>query len=617
MPVLRQRRREPFRVGEAGRRRGEVPAAGCGHRVEGRGQRSSRRWCRAVERSDLGEAVRRLGVQPGDHPEPAGCGRHPVRRRRVTRRDRPAQYRGDVVRLGAEPRDPLQLPGAPQLRFGGLHQLDDQRRVGGLDRRALARVVQLLRGVLADRLQHPVPGRRSGYRDDQRLLDQCGEHVERRVARTAHPRRRVLGRAAGEDRQPPRQRALGFVEQVPAPVDDRTQGLVPRRSRPRAVREQPEPVAEAAADLVDRERAQASRRQFDRQRLPVELTADLGHGRPQRGGDREARRHGGGPIGEQAYRVVVGQGVDGMQHLTRHTERLAARREDPQAGRSDQEGFGEPRGGVDEVLAVVQHEQELAAGQGGDQARSGAGVVGDPRDDLGGTDGGEHGGGQLVRAAERGQLRDPGLAGHAPGDLAGQPGLAGATRPGQRDQPRRREQTGQPPDVRRAPDEARQRCGHRTRRGQAAQHRGVGGRERRAGIDAQLLDEPRPHAVEHREGVDLPAARVQAPSQQRGGRLPERFRGQQRVEGVEVRGLSETQCGLGGQLDGRRPEPVEAGGGGLGEGQPADVARAGPRQSALASASSARACAGSSSRAVVTSDSNRCASTSCGSTSSR
>ena len=98
--------------------------------------------------------------------------------------------------------------------------------------------------------------------------------------------------------------------------------------------EQPEPVVEAAADLLGPERPQAGRGQLDRERLPVEPPADLHDRRSAR------RRSPRSPAATAAPRsanrraaVVVGpSGVDGVQHLAGHAERLAARGEHPQAG---------------------------------------------------------------------------------------------------------------------------------------------------------------------------------------------------------------------------------------------------------------------------------------------
>ncbi|HSU08816.1 MAG TPA: hypothetical protein VLK57_06415 [Pseudonocardia sp.] len=307
-----------------------------------------------------------------------------------------------------------------------------------------------------------------------------------------------------------------------------------------------------------------------------------------------------------------------MQHLSRHRERLAAGGEDLQAREAFQQRLHEVRGGVDEVLAVVEHEQELAVRERGEQTGGRVGLDGNPGHDLGGADGVQNGRRQLVRASERGQLGDPAFTRAGPDDLAGEPRLPGAARTGQGDQPARREQAGDPADVGRAADEARERgrCGARS--GRAAQHGEPGRAQIRAGIDTELVGQPVAGAVEHGQRLDLPAGGVQAPGEHGCRGLAEGLGGEQRGEGVELgRGLTQAPRGLGGQLDGGRVQPLEPDGGRFGEGQRRTSASAGPRRSAVASTSRVRACPGSSPRAAWTSDSARSASTSRRSTANR
>jgi hypothetical protein len=271
---------------------------------------------------------------------------------------------------------------------------------------------------------------------------------------------------------------------------------VARLYGPRARGQQPEPVVKATADLVGGEGAQAGGGQLDRQRLPVEPSADLEDGRPQRRGHGEPGRDGGAALAEEAHGVVVGEGVDGMQHLTRDRQRFAAGGEDPQARDVFQQGLHEVCSGVDEMLAVVEQEQELTIGEGVEQAGGGVGLVRYPGHDLGGADGVEHGRGQPRRIADRRQFDHDALAGAGPHDLAGQPRLPGAARPGQRHQPVRREQADDPPDVRRAAHEAGERGRRTAWTGRSAQHGEPGGVQRRTGVDPELVGEPFAGAVE-------------------------------------------------------------------------------------------------------------------------
>ena len=123
-------------------------------------------------------------------------------------------------------------------------------------------------------------GRGARRRLQQRLVGQRGQQVEHVLG--ARPAPAQTGSAASavdaarEHREPLGQRrAPPSVEQVPAPVDDRAQRLVPRQRGPAAAGEQPEPVVEPGGDSVDRQRPQPGGGQLDRQRHAVEPAADL------------------------------------------------------------------------------------------------------------------------------------------------------------------------------------------------------------------------------------------------------------------------------------------------------------------------------------------------------
>ena len=136
-----------------------------------------------------------------------------------------------------------------------------------------------LEPVLADRLEHPVARRRRR----RRPAAASGRPARRagRAPSTASSRRRARPRplsrrhAAGEDREPLGERALGVGQQVPAPVDDRAQRAVARQRGAAAAGEQPEAVVEPRGELVERQRAQPRGGELDRQRQPVEPAADL------------------------------------------------------------------------------------------------------------------------------------------------------------------------------------------------------------------------------------------------------------------------------------------------------------------------------------------------------
>jgi hypothetical protein len=343
-----------------------------------------------VRRRQRGEPPLALLEPAADQPRPRHRDDDAVRDRDVGGRGAP-QRQVDLVGLGAQAGQPAQLLAAADVRLGLLHEVEDERGVRGLGGRALARRVELLARVGPDRLQHAVAGGAVGLRhgDDERLVHQRRERLPR--LGPAHPLGRGERGAARERAEPPGDGALGLREELPAPVDDRAQRLVAGERGAHTGGEQAEPVVEAVGDLLGREGAQAGGGQLDGERLAVEAAADLGDGGPGGGVEREAGPHGGGPVDEELDGVGFGERVDGVQHLARHPQRLAAGGEHPQAGARGEQGLGQ-RGDVgDEVLAVVEHEDRVAAVEGGEQPGERLGHLGAAQVQLGLADGGQHG----------------------------------------------------------------------------------------------------------------------------------------------------------------------------------------------------------------------------------
>ena len=86
------------------------------------------------------------------------------------------------------------------------------------------------------------------------LSIKCAEHVDDAGVVRAESSRHVLGRlqreAIDEDRQPAQQPALGFGQQVVAPVDRRSQGLVTRQLGAGTAAEHTTAVIESGGDLL-------------------------------------------------------------------------------------------------------------------------------------------------------------------------------------------------------------------------------------------------------------------------------------------------------------------------------------------------------------------------------
>jgi hypothetical protein len=177
-----------------------------------------------------------------------------------------------------------------------------------------------------------------------------------------------------------------------------------------------------AADAVHEELdglVPGERRRLDRGTVVVRL-------RPRRRlGERAARR---------------GERRDGPDHLPLDVERLAARGEDDEPGDRAQETLDEAGHRVDDVLAVVEHQDEPPAGGGPQGLREGGG------DGLAGSRGRAerrgHGGRHVRGRTDRRELHPPhrldvGCGGDGAGrELSRQPRLPRAARAGERHQPR-------------------------------------------------------------------------------------------------------------------------------------------------------------------------------------
>ena len=114
---------------------------------------------------------------------------------------------------------------------------------------------------------------------------------------TEHGIRTVEREAVVEGREPAQRMTFGVVQQVPRPVDDGEQRLVPVGRGAVAAAQQGEPVVEPAVDVLDRHRAHPGRRELDGQRQPVEPAHHAQHRRRGRGPPRGGRP---GPAGRTA-----------------------------------------------------------------------------------------------------------------------------------------------------------------------------------------------------------------------------------------------------------------------------------------------------------------------------
>ncbi|MDX6419995.1 MAG: hypothetical protein QOG28_4615 [Trebonia sp.] len=252
--------------------------------------------------------------------------------------------------------------------------------------------VQSLGAELADRVEHAERGlgRLAAFRQarvrravpgEHVLVDQADERwqdlIPGELAVCADRFRRRDVEAAGEDRQPRPQQLLGRRAQRVAPLDRGPQRLVARRPRAPAAGEQPQPVVDELGHLAQRQRAQPDGGELDGQGNAVEPPADRDDVREVLLRHAETRHRRRGPLREQlngvrlARRVLARvrhrQRAQLQEGLARRVKRLPARRQDGDAWRLAEDGARKRRARVDEVLAGIEDEQQLAVADEAEQ----------------------------------------------------------------------------------------------------------------------------------------------------------------------------------------------------------------------------------------------------------
>ena len=218
------------------------------------------------------------------------------------------------------------------------------------------------------------------------------------------------------------------------PVDRSSQGLLAAHPGPHPG-QQPEAVTQAVEDLGQRHHAHARRRQLDPKGQTVQAVTDLAHGGGVVNADAEIGPGQPRTVDEEFDRFVrERQRRHPPGRFAGHPDRLTARREDRQLRAGAQERDDEFGARVEQVLAVVEHEEHRT-------------VTEEPRKCVG------CGAARLVREAERPDRRyrhhlgigdrreidEPHIAVELGcrlgGDLHRQPGLTDAARAGQGHQP--------------------------------------------------------------------------------------------------------------------------------------------------------------------------------------
>ncbi|AQA25610.1 kinase/ LuxR family transcriptional regulator domain protein [Rhodococcus sp. MTM3W5.2] len=283
--------------------------------------------------------------------------------------------------LPPQPCHPFHLQRTDPLGLHADHELLVPVPVPSPHRGVFTGFRQLLTAVLSERLEEPVAHHGARFLPDQdRPVDQRGHHVQQ-VVRAQVPcadaLRRVELETTGEHRHPPPQHPLPLGAQLMAPVDTQAQRLLPRRRAATTPGQQAVAIVQPVQDLFRRHRPQAPRGQLDGQRQPVQPLADPGHRDLVVLGEPELRDRGGRPFGEERHGVAPSQPAPGrapirirnrqrrhpQKGLRSDAERLAAGRQDPEVRAAPQQRFGEPRGRIEYVFTVVQHQQQPSIGE--------------------------------------------------------------------------------------------------------------------------------------------------------------------------------------------------------------------------------------------------------------
>ena len=269
-----------------------------------------------------------------------------------------AQRAPEVVVLAVEAHQRARGAARRELRLELDRQPDVQQGVHLSRLVLLPALLEPLQRELAHRLEQrqPRPLARLVRSPDEALVDERLQVVEHR-ARRHHPPSELLGRrksaASCADRHALEEPLLVGLEEVVAPRQRVAHGALSRRQIRRPADEEVERRAQPLEQRLRREQPHSGGGELDRQREAVELLADGGDRGLVPGGEREARRHDAGPVGEQPHGSVQCERRHGELVLALQVQGLAARDEDPRPDRALRQPADE-RGRRDHVLEAVE-----------------------------------------------------------------------------------------------------------------------------------------------------------------------------------------------------------------------------------------------------------------------
>ena len=391
---------------------------------------------RAQRLADPAASLADVAADEPEAPQRARDAEQQVRCSSVASPREPGVEVRDVVFQASEPEC---LLGAAELLVCLLGDVGEVLGVPSLCGVGLPVGTQPLECVLADRVEHREArlAVNAAARDDQALVAQRRQEAESGLVVTEHSSRGSERDPAGEDRELLQRRLLDRLEQRVAPVDRRNERLLPSRHVSRAAGEEREPLLQTARDLGQREQPDAGGRELDRERQAVQPPADRAHLLHLRRCRLGHRARSSCAREEQLEAVVVDERWHRVLGLGRHVQALAARRQNPKS-RAFRHEVAHERGGGDQPLEVVEHEQQLAVAEAAhERVRGGlARLLGEakrPGDD------GRH----RVRIVDAREPDEEGAVGVRRGDRARdldrESGLADPARPRQRQQRRPRE----------------------------------------------------------------------------------------------------------------------------------------------------------------------------------
>ena len=347
---------------------------------------------------------------------------------------------------------------------------------GARDFTSIRTGTQPFAGVLAQGFEKLVPMAVRGHALDHRLVDERGEDLDGvDVAPGAHGLHRGEVEAAGKSRQPGEEATFVRAQENERPCDGVTQCAMPRVGRAHAGAEHARGLVEPLQNGLGIEGAEAGGNQFDGQGQPVEATTDLTDNSGVRRRDGEARHRRGHPVDEKLHGMgcrdllrVVGIDISngerrhGQHDLAREPERFARGGQHVDALTVPAQTIDQRDEHVQQVFAVVEHDEHLALGQRHDQC-----VL--DREVLAGLDieCGSDGVGDGGRVGHRRQLHEHRRllevgCGHR--DAARETGLAHATRSDEGDERRPPHGIGDAGEVARPAHEPCRVVGERTRR---------------------------------------------------------------------------------------------------------------------------------------------------------